>query len=71
MEHAIPIVALVIAIALEILLTWYWVRILVEISRSGADPAEKRGWWWRVFLLGYVGIIWYLEHQRRQPRCCS
>jgi hypothetical protein len=71
METAIPIATLVIAIGLAAVAAWYWIRILVEISRSGMVPAEKRKWWWRVFLLRFVGVIWYLEHQRRQTRCCA
>lgn len=67
METIIPIVAVVIAIGLATLAAWYWIRILVEISRSEMDPKERRKWWWRVFLLRYLGVIWYLEHRRRSP----
>ena len=65
-EDIIKIAALVIAVGFIVVATWYWVKTLVEISRSDMDPKERRKWWWRVFLLRFLGIIWYLEHLKKR-----
>ena len=67
-EDIIKIAALVIACAMVVFWTWYWVKLLTEISRSSMDPREKRKWWWRVFLLRLLGILWYHEYLKKNRK---
>ncbi|UCG43749.1 MAG: hypothetical protein JSU73_03805 [candidate division WOR-3 bacterium] len=64
-EDIIKIAALVIACSMVVVWTWYWIKVLVEISRSDMDLGEKRKWWWRVFVLRLLGILWYHEHLKK------
>jgi hypothetical protein len=55
------------ALAASCALVVFWIRTLNRINRTEADPGERRRWWWRVFLLSYLGILWYTSEHRNQP----
>ncbi len=64
-ENVVAIIVLVLAFGLAAVGVWYWIGILNEISRTETDPRERKKWWWRVFLLRFIGILWYRSHRDR------